>query len=310
MFYPYSNDGLYEFVYTPSPPSNDTSVKTSSSQSPATPRSSSLSPSLTPNILPPDPVNSPTHKTKSVSMSPPPPPPPPTSSIPTVSSDSNQISSNRTLGGFSPTNTSQGLMSSKLNRSSELLSTFPPIHTSDHQQRYSSLRNRNRTLPPIPDQFYLPRSRLSRDSSLTTSQPDLDDTISETSTGTFERRRRLSNSMDCLHSNSTIAEEGTLIPSGYSVTDLEASPYLQPIQIQQAINEYSSRNGPRNYFSMRLPKPRPHPSLPEGFMNQQSSLERTHSFREKSGKITSSHFESGSIPNLRETGENKLLIIY
>lgn len=295
-----TNDGLYEFVYTPSLPSNDTPVKTSSSQSPATPRSSSLSPSLTPNILPPDPVNSPTHKTKSVSMSPPPPPPPPTSSIPTVSSDSNQILSNRTLGGFSPTNTSQGLMTSKFNRSSEFLSTFPPIPISNGS---SSVRYRNRTLPPlpIPDQFYLQRSRLSRDSSLTTSQPDLDDIISETSTGTFERRRRLSNSMDCLHSNSTIAEEGTLVPSGYSATDIEASPYLQPIQIQQAINEYSTRNGPRNYFSMRLPKPRPHPSLPEGFMNQRSSLERTHSFKEKSGKITNSHFESGSIPNLRET---------
>lgn len=166
------------------------------------------------------------------SSSPPPnpPTPPPTTSIPTVHDAFSQ--------GSPPAPSPLHLIS--LNRSTEFLatSTIPRSNLS----RNASLKTR--TLPPLPNSSSF-LSFHSRNDSLTASQPHLDEDLGEYSSDSFEKKRRLSNSLDCLATSGL--EDSLTLTSGESASNLDklqAEPYLRPVEIRQVVEKQD--NMPRS----------------------------------------------------------------
>lgn len=129
-------------------------------------------------------------------------------------------------------------------------------------QRHSSLRYKNRTLPPLP----APRQRSETFKGcpkfLTKSQPHLEDTdedktleINENSPPVPGRiKRRLSNSMECLKSSSSIADP------------IEASPYISPVNVQAVLAANKKPSGLVTSSVRVPPQTRGYPSLPDGFL--------------------------------------------
>ena len=304
-----SSECSYELFCTPSVSSGSTPVTIPSSQTPTSPLSTSISPthtpftpSHTPNSPPSDPLNSPVPTSSNVTFNLSP-PPPPVNRLPPICVDPSEVRRYRTPA-FSPTSTCLSMSSfavQRLNQSTELFSTLPRVSSSG-LQRHSSLSFKNRTLPPLPttrpgDSFRLLPAAMAK------SQPQLDDHNGDLSDDEPEGsrpirlHRKLSNSMDCINSSSTINE----YPDGDSIFDIEASPYLQPVQVQMALGRHSTLNAPTastaTTASEKVPKQRPYPSLPDGFLTLRRNhpLEKSHSFREKPSK-----HQSGSIPRLSE----------
>lgn len=145
-----------------------------------------------------------------------PPTPPPTTSIPTKF-DTFSVGS---ACAPSPLHMIQ------LNRSTEFLATLPRTNLS----RNTSFKTR--TLPPLPTSVSF-SSRHSQNSSLTASQPQLDEDFSD---GTFEQRRRLSSSLDCLQVIDLV--DSVPLNGGESMSNLDklqAEPYLRPVEIRQVV---------------------------------------------------------------------------
>lgn len=271
---------MYDFVYSPSPASTPKNGKSSSSDAPT--------PSVTPCNTPIKGSSIPDSSSSFFPKSPP--PPPPTSSIPSLSMEGTPT---RTAL-FSPTRTSQTLpllTATKLNRSTELLTCLPKIVDDIH--RHSSLRYRNRTLPPLPTaEQFSPTKRLSN-ASLTKSHPQLDDSGSFTSSSTLDRQqRRLSSSMDCLLNDDILFEEDEI---DCEVKE-DASPYLQPVEIRNAMKKYCSDAERPVVSSMKLPRQRTHYPIPSDFLRdgQCYPLERSKSCRDRSNTMPA----IGSNPHL------------
>ena len=214
-------------------------------------------------------MTSPIHQQSSTFGSSPPPilPSPPLShSLPPICVDPGEVISYRTPV-FSPTSTClsvNSFTSQQLNRSQELLATLPRVNVGI--QRHSSLRYKNRTLPPLPTSG--PQNLMLKfafSNSLTKSQPHLDEN-GETDNDEEELprpvRRKLSSSIDCLHSNSTIND----YTDGDQLTELEASPYISPIDVHAALSKSRPRSSTIGTSSVRVPPSHPYPSLPEGFL--------------------------------------------
>ena len=133
---------------------------------------------------------------------------------------------------------------------------------------------------------------------LTKSHSHLDENEEVDSAQARPIRRRLSTSIDCLHSNSTINDYNG---SGSIIAELEASPYLSPIDVQLALSKSRTRNpATLGTSSVRIPPSRPYPSLPEGFL----TLGRNSVPSFNSRKI-------GSNPRLSDPGiQKEITIVY
>ena len=173
---------------------------------------------------------------------------------------------------FSPTRTCLSVSSfaaQQLNKSTELLATLPKV--SAGLQRHSSLRYKNRTLPPLPNTRPFEWSN-TLPKSLAKSQPHLDevnDEVDGRSSSPVKIRRKLSTSMDCLQSNSTINDHDGLCDPTF---DLEPSPYLRPIDVQAALSNSGREKTPPIQMTASVrekPQTRPYPSLPDGFFTLQ-----------------------------------------
>lgn len=279
---------MYDFVYSPSPASTPRNGKSSSSDAPT--------PSVTPCNTPIKGSSVPDSSSGFFPKSPP--PPPPTSSIPSLSLEGTPT---RTAL-FSPTRTSQTLpllAATKLNRSTELLAYLQKIDADI--PRHSSLRYRNRTLPPLPTaEQFSPTKRLSN-ASLTKSQPQLDDSGSFTSSSTLDRQqRRLSSSMDCLLNEDILFEEDEVDCE----VDKDASPYIEPVEIRKAMNKYYSDTERPVVSSMKIPRQRIHFPIPSDFlMDDHYRLARSKSCRDRSNTMPA----IGSSPHL---STSKLIAIF
>ncbi len=239
--------------------------------------------------------NTPIHQNVVFSFNPPPP-----NDLPPICTDPTDIFNYRT-SVFSPTRTClavNSFASQHLNKSSELLSALPKINTG--LQRHSSLRYKNRTLPPLPAPRPLNMVSFSNTlpRSFTKSQPQLDDEDSDfyaesVSPSPMRARRKFSTSMDCLQSSSTI--DGPM--DGDVLTDLEASPYLRPVDVQMALNKAFDKNPTlaQGTSSMRIPQSHAHPPLPQGFLTMGRSS--SHSYREH---MNLNKKQTGSNPRLSE----------
>ena len=223
---------MYDYIHSPSFPSSDTSTftstRTTSSEnlaSVATPSRSDTRTSF-PEVGTPLSRSYPPASPFSSSSPPPdpnPPTPPPTTSIPTAHDAFSQ--------GSPPAHSPFHMIS--LNRSTEFLatSTIPRSNLS----RNASLKTR--TLPPLPNSNSF-LSFHSRNDSLTASQPHLDEDFGEYSSDSFEKKRRLSNSLDCLATSGL--EDSLTHTSGDSTTNLDklqAEPYLRPVEIRQVVEK-------------------------------------------------------------------------
>ena len=227
------SDDLYDYIHSPSIPSPDTSTivstRTSSSENLASLASPSRSDTRTsfPEMGTPLSTSYPPPASPFSSSSPPPnpPTPPPTTSIPTA---------HDTFSQGSPSAPSPFHMT-YLNRSTEFLATSSTIPRSANLSRNASFKTR--TLPPLPNSISFV-SFHSRNDSLTASQPHLDEDFGEYSSDSFEKKRRLSNSLDCLATSGL--EDSLTLTSGDSATNLDklqAEPYLRPVEIRQVVEK-------------------------------------------------------------------------
>ena len=92
---------------------------------------------------------------------------------------------------------------------------------------------------------------------MTTSQPYLDDISGEFSSGSVEKKRRLSSSLDCLQTAMGL-EESLTLTSGDSASNLDrlqAEPYLRPVEIRQVVEKQDSPRKFRSLLSLSLSLP-------------------------------------------------------
>ena len=90
---------------------------------------------------------------------------------------------------------------------------------------------------------------------------------------------------------------------GDVLTDLEASPYLRPVEVQMALRKAFDKNPTlaQGTSSMRVPQSHAHPPLPPGFLTM--GRKSTHSYREHMNLYNR---QTGSNPRLSEPSSGEM----